>query len=344
MKLALVTGAGGFLGGAIAQQLLERGVRVRSLARGHYPHLSERGIECCSGDLRDAAAVRRACDGVDTVFHVAAKAGIWGAWSDYFQINVEGTRNVLRACQQLQIPRLIYTSSPSVTFAATDQCGIDESASYPRRWLCHYSHTKALAEQEVLQASGERGVATCALRPHLIWGPGDAHLIPRLLARARQGRLRRIGGGQNRIDVTYVTNAADIHLAAAERLAIGSPPAGRAYFVSQGEPVNCWGWINQVLALAGLPPVRRGVPLRVAWLAGAVLERVYRAAQLRGEPPMTRFLAAQLATSHYFDIGAARRDLGYQPRISLTEGLQRLAEWLRVDRAPGDRSDGAARH
>jgi nucleoside-diphosphate-sugar epimerase len=326
---ALVTGAGGFLGRSIAARLAARGTRVRGFARGSYPELAASGVEMVQGDVRDEAAVEAACRGVDTVFHVAAVAGIWGSWEHFHAINVLGTSNVLAGCRRQGVAKLVYTSSPSVTFEARDQEHVDESAPYARKWLCHYPHTKALAEREVLAADGRAGLLTCALRPHLIWGPGDSHLIPRLIDRARRGQLLRIGPGTNLMDAVYVDNAALAHVLAAERLQPGSPVCGRPYFITNGEPVNCWEWINQILDLAGLPPVRRSISFRVAWHLGHGLEILWRLAVRTREPRMTRFLAAQLATSHYFDITAARRDLGYEPAVLMADGMQRLAAWLR---------------
>lgn len=320
---ALVTGAGGFLGQAITRQLVVRGDQVRAFSRGTYPFLREFGVETLSGDIQDASAVEDACRGIDAVFHVAAIAGLWGKWQTFYGINTLGTRNVIAACRKNRVPRLIYTSSPSVTFAASDQCDIDESAPYPKHWLAHYPHTKALAEQEVLAANGN-DLLTCALRPHLIWGPGDQHLIPRLLARARAGQLRRVGDGKNLIDAVYVENAATAHLLAADRLQPGSPVCGKAYFITNGQPVNCWDWINEILATAGVAPVTKSVSYRAAYAAGAVLEGIWKLTGRTDEPRMTRFLAAQLATSHYFNITAAGRDLGYEPAISMAAGMQSL--------------------
>ncbi|MFN0018592.1 MAG: NAD-dependent epimerase/dehydratase family protein [Pirellulaceae bacterium] len=322
---ALVTGAGGFLGQAITRQLMAQGHKVRALARGDYPTLTQLGVQALRGDIQDAAAVEQACRGIDAVFHVAAIAGIWGKWRTYYGINTLGTRNVIAACRKHSIPRLIYTSSPSVTFAATDQCNIDESAPYAKRWLAHYPHTKALAEQEVL-AANDSNLLTCALRPHLIWGPGDQHLIPRLLSRARAGQLRRVGAGKNLIDAVYVENAAAAHLLAAGKLEAGSPVCGKAYFITNGEPVNCWDWINEILSLAGVPPVAKSISYRAAYAAGAVLEGIWKLTGRLGEPRMTRFLAAQLATSHYYNITAARRDLGFEPAISMAAGMEKLRE------------------
>ncbi len=325
---ALVTGAGGFLGQYVAEQLVGRGDRVRAFSRRNYPELGAAGIECVTGDLRDANAVADACRGVDIVYHVAGVAGIWGPWEHYYGINTVGTENVIRGCRQHDVRRLVYTSSPSVTFDGGDQNGIDESAPYPDQWLCHYPHTKALAEQAVLAANGNDGLSTCALRPHLIWGPRDQHLIPRLLDRARRGKLVRVGDGQNLVDMIYVENAAAAHLLAGDLLQPGHPSAGRAYFISQAEPVNCWEWIDQILQTAGLPPVRRSISFNAAWRIGAMMEAAYRVLRIRREPRMTRFLAAQLAKSHYFDTSRAAADLGFEPQISTAEGMTRLADAL----------------
>jgi nucleoside-diphosphate-sugar epimerase len=326
---ALVTGGGGFLGAAIVRRLRERGVEVRSLSRQRYPQLDALGVEQHQGDVADAAAVLQAAAGCDLVFHVAARAGIWGRYRDYYRTNVDGTRHVLNACRQHGIRRLIYTSSPSVVFAGRDMEGVDESVPYPSHFEAHYPRTKAAAEQLVRQANGP-DLATVALRPHLIWGPGDNHLVPRILARGRAGKLRRIGRENKKIDSIYIDNAADAHLLAAERLRPGSTVAGKVYFLSQGEPIPLWDLVNRILAAGGVAPVTRTVPFALAWTAGWVCEMAYGLLGRQEEPPMTRFLARELATAHWFDIGAARRDLGYEPAVSIDEGLRRLAESLQA--------------
>jgi nucleoside-diphosphate-sugar epimerase len=320
---ALVTGGGGFLGGAIVRQLRARGDTVRSFSRRTYLHLDAAGVEQRVADLSNADTVAGAAAGCDVVFHVAAKAGIWGPADEFFRANVVGTRNVLAACRQHGVRRLVFTSTPSVIGSGRDIEGDNESLPYPNSYIAEYPRTKARAEIEVLEANGPE-LATVALRPHLIWGPGDPHLVPRLVARARAGRLRQVGDGKNTVDVTYIDNAAAAHLLAADRLAPGSPIAGRPYFISQGEPVPLWPFINQILELAGLQPVTRRIPARVAYAVGAVLEAVYGLFGIRSEPPMTRFVAQQLSASHWFDITAARRDLGYEPAVSTEEGLRRL--------------------
>lgn len=326
---ALVTGGGGFLGGAVVRLLRARGDAVRSFTRSAYPWLDELGVEQSLGDLADYTAVERAAQGCDIVFHVAAKAGAWGRYSDFFNTNVTGTQNVIAACKKLGIGKLVYTSTPSVVHGGDDIEGGNESLPYPKHFDAYYTQTKTEAEKAVLAANGP-DLATVSLRPHLIWGPGDPHLIPRILERARSGKLRRIGSRPVKVDVTYIDNAADAHVLAGDRLAVGSPVAGKAYFISNGEPVELWGFIDRVLAVAGLPPVTRTISVWKARLAGTLLEWVYWLLRLPGEPPMTRFVAVQMSTSHWYDISAARRDLGYEPQVTIEEGLKRLAEQLRA--------------
>ncbi|TVP99294.1 MAG: NAD-dependent epimerase/dehydratase family protein [Planctomycetaceae bacterium] len=341
--LVLVTGCGGFLGRHIVSQLLGRGDQVRGLARGEYPELTRQGVDIRRADITDPDAVAAACAGVDAVIHCAAIAGIWGPWQRYHSINTLGTQHVIDACRRHGVPILVHCSSPSVTFDGSDQSGIDESVPYPARHLCHYSHTKALAEQAVLAAHEPGKLHTAALRPHLIWGEADPHLFPRLIDRARRGRLRIVGDGENRIDTVHVENAAAAHLNALDHLKAPAPPGGgRAFFITQDEPVRCWDWIAQVLAIAGVPAPTRRIGLATAWRVGATLEAVYRLAGIRSEPPMTRFLAAQLARDHYFDISAAKHLLGYEPRISTAQGLQGLRQaWAGSGDGDGSKTDPA---
>jgi len=338
---ALVTGGGGFLGLAVVEQLLARGDQVRSFARGPYPGLADLGVEVRRGDLRDAQAVEQACAGCDVVFHVAAKAGIWGRYAAYYEPNVRGTQNVLAACLEHGVHRLVYTSSPSVVFDGRSMEGVDESVPYPQRQHSHYAATKALGEQAVLAANGTT-LRTLALRPHLIWGPRDNHLVPRIVSRGRAGTLRRVGDGTNKVDTTYIENAARAHLLAADALATNPRAAGRPFFISQGEPMALWEIINRILAAAGLPPLTRSVPQPVAWSVGAILEAAHAVFRLKGEPRMTRFVARELATAHWFDITAARMELGYEPAISITEGLHRLEAWLQEREAPAAASRSLA--
>jgi nucleoside-diphosphate-sugar epimerase len=327
---ALVTGGGGFLGRHIVTKLLARGDKVRVLGRRQYPDLEKMGAEMVRADLQDGAAVERACLGMETVFHVAARAGYWGSWDSYYGPNVAGTRNVLNGCRQAGLRKLIYTSTPSVVSAPGNLEHADERVPYPVRYDCPYPATKAEAERLVLAANDKDGLLTVSVRPHLIFGPGDPHFFPRIIDRARRGLLVQVGDGTNLVDVTYVENAADAHLLAADRLGDGSPVGGQAYFISQGAPVPLWPWINGILMALGIPGVHRKISHGVARTVGAALEMAYTVLPLRGEPRLTRFLADQLATSHYFDIAKARKNLGYEPRISTEDGLDRTIKALQA--------------
>lgn len=325
--MILVTGGGGFLGQAIVRRLVERGEQVRSFSRSAHPELEALGVEQLQGDLADRAAVLGAAAGCGLVFHVAALPGIWGPKQSFFRTNVLGTQHVLDACRAQGIGRLVYTSSPSVVFGGGDLEGADESAPYPPRYLAHYPETKAEAERRVLAANGP-SLATVALRPHLIWGPGDNHLVPRILARGRAGQLRRLGRRNPLVDATYIDDAAAAHLLAADRLEPGAACAGRPYFISSGQPIPLWDMVNGILKAGGLPPATKSIPVGVAYAAGAMLEAMHALLGLKQEPRMTRFLAKELSTAHWFDLSAARRDLGYEPRVSVEEGLRRLSRWL----------------
>lgn len=324
---ALVTGGAGFLGGAIVRRLLARGDCVRSFSRGFHPELESLGVETLCGDVADAVAVSTAAVDCDVVFHVAARVGGWGSDLEYRQTNVVGTENVIAACRRQGVPKLVYTSTPSVVHAGGDIEGADETLPYASHFEARYPETKAAAERLVLAANDAR-LSTVALRPHLVWGPGDNQLIPRLIERARAGRLRLVGGGEKLVDATYVDNAVDAHLLACDGLAAEAACAGRAYFIAQDEPMPARDLINGVLAAAEISPATKSIPASVAWLAGAMAELVYRGLRIKKEPPLTRFAAVQLATAHWYDLGAARRDLGYAPAVSTREGLRRLRDHL----------------
>lgn len=323
----LVTGGGGFLGGAICRALRAHGSEVVSLQRRRSAELDALGVHQVLADIGDRAAVIEAARACSGVFHVAAKAGHWGSLEEYENANVRGTEHVLAACAVHGIARLVYTSTPSVAHAGGDLEGVDERAPIPTHFRAHYPATKARAEAMVLAANRPE-LATCALRPHLIWGPGDNHLLPRIVARARAGRLRFVGSGEKRIDCTYIDNAVAAHLKAYDSLWPGSAHAGKAYFISNGEPIALKTMINRLLDCAGLPPVQRHLPYPVAYAVGALMELCYRALSLPGEPLMTRFLAEQLNTAHWYDISAAARDFGYQPQVSMEQGFAQLRDHL----------------
>lgn len=375
----LVTGGTGFLGRRLVERLLAQGRPVTVLARRPAPDLAARGVRFVAASIEDSDAVRAACAGMGTVFHVAARVGIWGRYDDFFRANVLGTRAILAGCREHGVARLVHTSTPSVVYDGRPLAGADESLPLTTDCPAAYPLTKAIAERDVLAANSP-ALRTIALRPHLIWGVGDPHLVPRILARARAGRLRIVGEGKNRVDMVHVENAVDAHLLAETALAgfpsaTISPPtepaqsnptgcfvpnpaggqagltdatmpakhdapssgrsepapagAGRAYFITNDEPVVLWDWINALLAALGERPVTRRIPLGAASAIGAACEAAWRVLPLRGEPPMTRFVAAELAKDHWFDVRAARRDLGYTPRISMAAGTAELVAALK---------------
>ena len=328
MKI-LVTGGGGFLGQALCRALRARGHEVVSFNRGRYPALASIGVQQMQGDLALRDAVIAAAAGCDAVFHNAAKAGAWGSYRSYFDANVVGTENVIEACRIHGIGKLVYTSTPSVTHRATHpvEGGTADNVPYGENLKAPYAATKLIAEQRVL-AANDAELATVALRPRLIWGVGDNQLLPRLVERAKAGRLRFVGDGHNRIDTTYVDNAAQAHLDAFDHLAPGARCAGRAYFISNGEPRTVREIVNGLLRAAGAPQVDKTIPFGAAYAAGVICEGLWHLLPLKGEPPMTRFLAEQLSTTHWYSMAPAKLDFGYAPKVSIDEGLERLAAAL----------------
>jgi nucleoside-diphosphate-sugar epimerase len=349
----LVTGGTGFLGRRLVERLLAAGRSVTILGRTPAPDLEKRGVRFIHASLDEAAAVQAACAGITTIFHTAAKVGVWGRYEDFFRTNVLGTRALLAGAREHGVTHFIHTSTPSVVYNGAAISGADESLPLTTVCPSPYPLTKALAEREVLAAHSQ-SLRTIALRPHLIWGEGDPHLVPRVLARARAGRLRIVGDGQNKVDMVHVENAVDAHLLAEQALTqchrLGDTfsggilpvkpdltsvqarrsAGGRAYFITNGEPVYLWAWINELLVSLGEPPVTQKISLRTARTLGALCETVWRLLPLRGEPPMTRFVAAELAKDHWFDLTAARRDLGYAPRITMAAGTAELVASLRA--------------
>lgn len=352
----LVTGGTGFLGRRLVERLLVEGRNVVVLGRTPSPELELRGVRFIRASLDDVEAVRSACKGMETVFHVAARVGVWGRYEAFHRTNVLGTRALIDGCRSSGVKRLVFTSTPSVVYNGRDLANADENLPLTTSCPSPYPLTKAIAEREVLAANSSE-LRTIALRPHLIWGVGDPHLVPRVLARARAGRLRIIGNGVNRVDMVHIENAVDAHLLAEAALARsphlstisgeardvesletchllsdkskGADVGGRAFFITNGEPVVLWDWINRLLEALGQRPITKRVSLRSAELLGAACETTWRLLALRGEPPMTRFVAAELAKDHWFDITAARRDLGYTPRVSMAEGTAKLVDFLK---------------
>ncbi len=323
----LVTGGGGFLGGAVVRALVKRGDEVSCLQRGDYPELQRLGINTHKGDLADKQTVINASRDCDVIVHVAGLTGVWGPYEQYYLTNVVGTQNVIDACIANRISKLVYTSSPSVVFDGKDEENLDETAPYPDQYFNNYQRTKATAEQLVLAANNDR-LSTVALRPHLIWGPADPHLIGRIISRARTGRLRLARSKGNLVDTTYIDNAVDAHLAAVDRIGVGAVCAGKAYFISNGEPLPMSALINRILDAAGMPAIDKTLPDNMLYLAGQLSEWLYWMFNISKEPLMTRFIARQLCCSHWYDISAAKRDLGYQPRVNIEQGMQKLEQYF----------------
>lgn len=327
MNKILVTGGGGFLGKKIVQMLLEKGHTVSVVGRNDYPALSEAGCSCYKGDITNLSFLQDCFQGVDTVFHVAALAGIWGSWHNYFQTNVIGTQNVIAACKRNSVKRLIYTSTPSVVFNGNHIIQGDEALPYARKPLCNYAKSKILAEKYFLSSISDdfRG---CAIRPHLIWGPEDPHLIPRLIERGKAQKLKIVGKGKNLVDISYVDNVAHAHILAAESLCNSDKANRQVYFIGEEKPVELWGWINELFDKLDIPPIDSKISFKAAYTIGSILEIVYKTFQVRPEPPMTRFVAEQLAKSHYFSHQKAKEDFGYFPLVNTELGMDRLINWI----------------
>lgn len=331
----LVTGGGGFLGSAICRQLLTRGDQVIAYQRSAADELGKLGAKIIRANITDAGSLNAATKGVDAVIHTAAKAGLSVHYDDYFAPNVTGTQNVLDACRRNGISKLVFTSSPSVTHSDTDIEGGDESLPYPDTYNSPYPQTKALAEQLVMAANGPE-LHTVSLRPHLIWGPGDNHLLPKLLERARHGKLK-LPGPDKLIDNTYIDNAARAHLLALDKLEThAGTVGGKTYFISNDEPLAQGRIIGSLLEAAGVTVDIQPISPRLAIAAGTLFETGWRLFGLRSDPPLTRWSAEHLATAHWYDISAAKRDLGYRPEVTIQEGLKRLAAALQSNHGNTD--------
>lgn len=321
MKI-LVTGGGGFLGSAISRQLLARGDQVVALQRSAASDLATLGAKIVRGDICDLPLLLASAKGCDAIIHTAGKAGVWGKYPDYHRINVVGTEQVLQTCRKLAIPVLVHTSSPSITHTGKDIEGDDESMPVATEFLSPYPATKAAAELLVLDANSEQ-LLTTALRPHLIWGPGDPHILPRLAASVRNGRLL-LPGADKVIDTVFVENAAHAHVLALDELQGRARCAGRPYYISNDEPLPQAEIISMLLDAIGIQATIRPISAGLARTAGAVCEFTWKLLRLKSEPPITRFSADQLSTSHWYDISASQRDFAYQPIISIALGLEIL--------------------
>ncbi len=317
----LVTGGGGFLGKRIVSMLQREGHKVASISRGKYPDLISMNVECHQADLNDEVALKKALEGVDAVIHTAAKVGIFGRYEDFYKTNVQGTQTLIKLMKEQGVSYLVFTSSPSVIFGQEDLCGADETVAYPKKYINFYSATKALAEKLVLEEGKKKdSLKTVSLRPHLILGSGDQNLFPRLLKAHLHGKLKKIGRGENLVDVIHVDNAAKAHLLALEKLVQGRPSSGESYFLGQESPVNLWKFLNDIFVDLGVGPIEKSIPFSVAYQVGRIFEKVYAfQGRFEEDPPMTRFVALQLAKGHYFSQKKAQKDLDYYPFINLTQ-------------------------
>jgi len=322
----LVTGASGLLGAGTARALAARGDLVTVLQR----RPAGLGLPEVLADVADVAAVRRAAAGQDAVVHLAAKVNITGPWPAYQRANILGTAAVVDACRVAGVPRLVHVSSPSVAHAGDSLVGAPAGPADPAGARGAYAQSKARAEQLALAADGG-GLAVVAIRPHLIWGPGDPQLIGRVVDRARAGRLFVVGSGAALIDTIYIDNAIDALVCAVDRCVAAR---GQALVVSNGEPRPTAELIGAICAAAGVPGPDRRVPAGLAYAAGAVVEGIWTVRALTraagGDPPLTRFLAEQLSTAHWFDQRHTRELLRWVPRVSLDQGFAQLAAWYRT--------------
>ncbi len=333
MTVSLVTGGCGFLGMAIARGLQARGDEVVILDLAEQCPVE--GATYRRVDITDKNAVVDACRGVDTIIHNASIVHTkWNKVDVVWNVNLGGTENMLAAAQANQVPRFIYISSGSVVYEGRDIENGDESLPYASTSQAPYADSKIEAEKIVLAANGQGGVATCALRPHVVFGPGDRRFIPALLAKAKAGQLRaQIGRGVWLSDYTYVTNMVDAVLLADEALAkdgLDSVAAGSAYFITNGEPMPFWDFVRKVAARLGFPPIQYTIPKSLMYGIAAVKEGIdtLRGGTLNAEDGLTRFAIRYMCTHHYFSIEKARRELGYNPAVSVDEGIERTCQHL----------------
>jgi nucleoside-diphosphate-sugar epimerase len=320
----LITGAGGFLGSYITRELLKNNFyQVHSFSRSRYSTLESLGIIQHVGDLENFDNIKEALIGIDAVIHCASKVGMNGRYQDFFKANVLGTENLIKAMKETGINKLVYTSTPSVVFGKDDLIDADETTPYPENFLTAYAETKMLAEKKVLEAN-DKNFWSVSLRPHLVFGPGDLNLIPRLLISRKKNQLKIIGDGKNKVDVIYVENAAKAHVQALGKLESNPQIRGQAYFIGQG-PVVLWDFINLILKHNGLPAVEKKVPLAIAYFIGTMIEFfLFITGKHDVHPPMSRYIALQLGKSHYFSHAKAERDLDFRPTISIAEAIAKL--------------------
>ena len=321
---ALVTGATGFLGGALTRRLYSMGWFVTALGRNisKLSKIENEGMRVLQIDLKEKEAMSDICKDQDIVFHCAALPSPWGNFESFYQANVIGTRNVIRGCEQHKVKRLVHVSTPSLYFGYKSRVNVKESDELPEP-VSNYAATKILAEQELDEAFA-RGLATIAIRPRAIFGPGDTVLFPRLIPRLRSGRLPIFGDGENVVDLTYIENVVDALLLCAESPA---NTLGKKYNISNDAPVKIWELVERICKELDLPSPRAKISYQTANAAASALEFIYRLIPRQPEPPLTRISVSMMANSTTLDISAAKNELGYQPRISVDEGFERFMKW-----------------
>jgi nucleoside-diphosphate-sugar epimerase len=316
----LVTGGTSLLGSAVARRLDERGDETTVFQR----RPSGLGMHEELGDITDASAVAKAMDGAEAVVHLAARVGVVGSWDDFENTNVGGTATVLSAARQAGVSRLVFVSSPSVAHAGESLVGVGAGPADPEGTSGHYARSKAMGERLALGESDDL-LSVVAIRPHLVWGPGDTQLIGRIIDRARSGRLATVGSGAALVDTTYIDNAADALVAALDR---ADRLGGRALVVSNGEPRPIGELVARIVSAAGLDEPSMRVPVSVARFGGRLAERWWELRGRTDDPPMTEFLAEQLSTAHWFAQRETREALDWRPTVSLDEGFARLRRWF----------------
>ena len=319
----LVTGGGGFVGMALIRRLVKSDYFVSTFSRSIYNEHKKLGVKIFQGNISSLPEIENACAGIDVVFHVAAKVGVWGAYKDFYDINIIGTENVIKACKKNGVKKLIFTSSASVIFDGSNLEGVNELVGYPKTPVSNYTSTKAQAEQLVLNANSN-SLKTISLRPHLVWGPGDTQLIPKILIRAKSGRLKQVGEKNYLIDTTFINNLIDAQILAMGKMDINPDLCGRAFFITNGKPIPVWEFLNSIIKSAGLPEVKKSIPKFVALMVAWILEKAHLIFRIKKEPFITRFVIHELCTHHWFDISAAEKLLDYSPKIDFETGIQKL--------------------
>ena len=326
MKI-LVTGGKGFLGTSIVHRLLELGHQVETLSRSTGSKKNST-VKHHQLDLSKKVLNFEQFKGIECIFHTAAKAGIDGRYNDYYTANYLGTKNILNLAKDIGVKYFIYTSSPSVVFSGKPISDGNEKLSYVSNRVSPYSHTKALAEEAVLHANNNTFLST-SLRPHLIWGENDPHLLPKVISRHKNRKLKIVGEGNNQVDLTHIDNVVHAHILAFDALLEGYPLGGKAYFISQNEPVKLWDWLNSIFRDLNLDPIYNRISFPKAYCAGAFLEILWKILRLKNDLPMSRFVACQLAHDHWFSTESAKSDFGYEPIISMSEAMKKTLPWLR---------------